>query len=60
MSLLKERKEEISSLSSHTSWVVMTVTATATPKVCTNCLEASKVRTNCSEVRMKIKSKIQL
>eukprot|EP00957_Ditylum_brightwellii_P090303 6877511-Ditylum_brightwellii.AAC.1 len=60
MSLLKERKEETSSLTSHTSWGAMKVTATAAPKVCANCLEAYGLRTNQWEVIMKLISKIQL
>eukprot|EP00957_Ditylum_brightwellii_P113064 8622432-Ditylum_brightwellii.AAC.1 len=60
MSLLKERKEETSSLPSHTSWGAMKVTATAAPEVHANCLETSGVCTNRWGVKMKMMSEIQL
>eukprot|EP00957_Ditylum_brightwellii_P178803 13620493-Ditylum_brightwellii.AAC.1 len=57
MSLFKERREEISFLSSFSSWGATTVTASAVSGVHKNCLKVSGVY---MKVKMKIKLKIQL
>eukprot|EP00957_Ditylum_brightwellii_P116447 8882222-Ditylum_brightwellii.AAC.1 len=57
MSLLKERREEISFLSSCTKWGATTVTATAASRVRTHHLKVSRVPI---KVQIKMKLKLQL